>query len=85
VLSFLLQGEFPWDDKDFRNLAILGAGVAAGFFYFYFRDPGKEITWKHFVQYYLARGLVRIIVCLPGRGCCGAMPLQEVCNALKKL
>ncbi|XP_008590278.1 PREDICTED: AFG3-like protein 1 [Galeopterus variegatus] len=29
-----------------------------GFFYFYFRDPGKEITWKHFVQYYLARGLV---------------------------
>uniref|UniRef100_A0A8C0X090 AAA+ ATPase domain-containing protein n=1 Tax=Castor canadensis TaxID=51338 RepID=A0A8C0X090_CASCN len=52
------KGEFPWDDKDFRNLAILGAGVAAGFFYFYFRDPGKEITWKHFVQYYLARGLV---------------------------
>ncbi|KAM4801584.1 mitochondrial inner membrane m-AAA protease component AFG3L1-like isoform X3 [Urocitellus parryii] len=52
------KGEFPWDDKDFRNLAILGAGVSVGFFYFYFRDPGKEITWKHFVQYYLARGLV---------------------------
>ncbi|XP_071461279.1 mitochondrial inner membrane m-AAA protease component AFG3L1-like isoform X2 [Marmota flaviventris] len=51
------KGEFPWDDKDFRNLAILGAGVSVGFFYFYFRDPGKEITWKHFVQYYLARGL----------------------------
>ncbi|XP_023560965.1 AFG3-like protein 1 isoform X2 [Octodon degus] len=52
------KGEFPWDDKDFRNLAILGASVAMGVFYFYFRDPGKEITWKHFVQYYLARGLV---------------------------
>ncbi|KAM5262616.1 mitochondrial inner membrane m-AAA protease component AFG3L1-like [Ctenodactylus gundi] len=52
------KGEFPWDDKDFQNLAVLGAGVAVGFFYFYFRDSGKEITWKHFVQYYLARGLV---------------------------
>ncbi|ERE80636.1 AFG3-like protein 1 [Cricetulus griseus] len=52
------KGEFPWDDKDFRSLAVLGAGVAMGFLYFYFRDPGKEITWKHFVQYYLARGLV---------------------------
>ncbi|XP_041506562.1 AFG3-like protein 1 isoform X2 [Microtus oregoni] len=52
------RGEFPWDDKDFRSLAVLGAGVAVGFLYFYFRDPGKEITWKHFVQYYLARGLV---------------------------
>ncbi|XP_072492500.1 mitochondrial inner membrane m-AAA protease component AFG3L1 isoform X6 [Notamacropus eugenii] len=36
----------------------MGAGFAMGFFYFYFRDSGKEITWKHFVQYYLARGLV---------------------------
>ncbi|XP_006902932.1 PREDICTED: AFG3-like protein 1-like [Elephantulus edwardii] len=34
------------------------SGFAMGFFYFYFRDPGKEISWKHFVQYYLARGLV---------------------------
>ena len=57
VLS--LQGKVPWDDKDLRSLAVLGAGVVAGFLYFYFRDPGKEITWKHFVQYYLARGLVR--------------------------
>ncbi|XP_051830691.1 AFG3-like protein 1 isoform X2 [Antechinus flavipes] len=52
------KGEFPWDNKDFRNLAIMGAGFAVGFFYLYFRDSGKEITWKHFVQYYLARGLV---------------------------
>nr|BAC04933.1 unnamed protein product [Homo sapiens]BAG54393.1 unnamed protein product [Homo sapiens] len=52
------RGDFPWDDEDFRSLALLGAGVAMGFFYLYFRDPGREITWKHFVQYYLARGLV---------------------------
>ncbi|KAM9191668.1 mitochondrial inner membrane m-AAA protease component AFG3L1 isoform 2-T2 [Dugong dugon] len=52
------KGELPWDDKEFRSLAVLGAGLAMGFFYFYFRDPGKEISWKHFVQYYLARGLV---------------------------
>ncbi|XP_069843907.1 mitochondrial inner membrane m-AAA protease component AFG3L1-like [Dipodomys merriami] len=52
------KGELPWDDKDFRNLALLGAGVAAGLFYFYFQEHGKEITWKHFVQYYLSRGLV---------------------------
>ncbi|XP_011828007.1 PREDICTED: AFG3-like protein 1 [Mandrillus leucophaeus] len=55
---FFPQGDFPWDDKDFRSLALLGAGVAVGFFYLYFRDPGREITWKHFVQNYLARGLV---------------------------
>uniref|UniRef100_A0A096NR42 AAA+ ATPase domain-containing protein n=1 Tax=Papio anubis TaxID=9555 RepID=A0A096NR42_PAPAN len=52
------KGDFPWDDKDFRSLALLGAGVAVGFFYLCFRDPGREITWKHFVQNYLARGLV---------------------------
>ena len=52
------KGKVPWDNKDLRSLAVLGAGVAAGFLYFYFRDPGKEITWKHFVQYHLARGLV---------------------------
>ncbi|XP_063103950.1 AFG3-like protein 1 isoform X6 [Cavia porcellus] len=56
--KWIQKGQFPWNDKDFRNLAILGTGVAVGVFYFYFRDPGKEITWKHFVQYYLARGLV---------------------------
>ncbi|XP_006860314.1 PREDICTED: AFG3-like protein 1-like [Chrysochloris asiatica] len=52
------KGELPWDDKDFRSMVVLGAGFAMGIFYFYFRDPGKEISWKHFVQYYLARGLV---------------------------
>ncbi|KAM6224657.1 mitochondrial inner membrane m-AAA protease component AFG3L1-like [Rhynchocyon petersi] len=52
------KGELPWDDKDFRSLTVLGTGLAVGLLYFYFRDPGKEISWKHFVQYYLARGLV---------------------------
>lgn len=61
------KGELPWDDKDFRSLVVLGAGVA---FYLYFRDPGKEITWKHFVQYYLARGLVRGFTVCPGRRWC---------------
>ncbi|XP_075795917.1 mitochondrial inner membrane m-AAA protease component AFG3L1-like [Pelodiscus sinensis] len=52
------KGEFPWDDKDFGYLAVMGTGVAVGFLYFFWRDPGKEINWKHFVHYYLARGLV---------------------------
>ncbi|XP_078526343.1 mitochondrial inner membrane m-AAA protease component AFG3L1-like [Lissotriton helveticus] len=52
------KGDFPWDDKDFRYLAILVAGFASGFLYLYFRDNGKEITWKDFVHYYLAQGLV---------------------------
>lgn len=79
------KGDFPWDDKDFRSLALLGAGVAVGFFYLYFRDPGREITWKHFVQNYLARGLVRGIYSSPtweGGRCSG---VHVVCDARKKL
>ncbi|XP_060110127.1 AFG3-like protein 1 [Heteronotia binoei] len=52
------KGEFPWDNKDFRYLAVMAAGVASGFLYFAWRDPGREINWKHFVHYYLARGVV---------------------------
>lgn len=56
--------------------------MAVGFLYFYFRDPGKEITWKHFVQYYLARGLVRTSPhCLLGKE--GA--IQGVHSTLKEL
>ncbi|XP_063103951.1 AFG3-like protein 1 isoform X7 [Cavia porcellus] len=66
--KWIQKGQFPWNDKDFRNLAILGTGVAVGVFYFYFRDPGKEITWKHFVQYYLARGLGAMLTGPPGTG-----------------
>ncbi|XP_015223771.2 mitochondrial inner membrane m-AAA protease component AFG3L1 [Lepisosteus oculatus] len=56
--SRVQKGDFPWDEKDFRYLAIVIAGFSSGFLYFYFRDTGKEISWKDFVHYYLARGLV---------------------------
>ncbi|KAG9474953.1 mitochondrial inner membrane m-AAA protease component AFG3L1-like [Eleutherodactylus coqui] len=52
------KGEFPWDDKDFRSLVILAAGLLTGFSVFYFSDSGKEISWKEFVHLYLERGLV---------------------------
>ncbi|KAJ8248958.1 hypothetical protein GJAV_G00229630 [Gymnothorax javanicus] len=52
------KGDLPWDEKDFRYLAIAAGGVFSTFLYFYFRDTGKEITWKEFVHYFLARGLV---------------------------
>jgi hypothetical protein len=35
------------------------AGMASAFLYFYFRETGKEVSWKDFVNNYLARGLVR--------------------------
>ncbi|XP_032891573.1 AFG3-like protein 2 [Amblyraja radiata] len=52
------KGDLPWDDKEFRYLAVGIAGLFSGFMYFYYRDPGREITWKDFVSYYLARGVV---------------------------
>ncbi|GCB68636.1 hypothetical protein scyTo_0010429 [Scyliorhinus torazame] len=56
--SRLQKGDLPWDDKEFRYLAVGIAGLLSGFMYFYYRDPGREITWKDFVNYYLARGVV---------------------------
>uniref|UniRef100_A0A9J7YGA3 AFG3-like AAA ATPase 1 n=2 Tax=Cyprinus carpio TaxID=7962 RepID=A0A9J7YGA3_CYPCA len=56
--SRLLQGDVPWDDKDFRYILITMAGVASVLLYLYLRDPGREITWKDFVHRYLGRGLV---------------------------
>ncbi|KAL4630246.1 AFG3-like protein 1 isoform X1 [Arapaima gigas] len=54
----LQKGNFPWDEKDWRYLAFAVAGMAAGFLYMYFQEVGKEITWKDFVHFYLARGMV---------------------------
>ncbi|XP_043562703.1 AFG3-like protein 1 [Chiloscyllium plagiosum] len=54
----LQKGDFPWDDKEFRYLVVGVAGLLSGFMYFYYRNPGREITWKDFVNYYLARGVV---------------------------
>lgn len=58
-LSTAVQGDVPWDDRDFRYMAITVAGVGSTLLYFYFRDRGREITWKDFVHRYLSRGLVR--------------------------
>ena len=55
-----MQGDVPWDEKDFRYLAIAAAGISSSFLYLYFRDTGREITWKDFVQHFLGRGLVRV-------------------------
>uniref|UniRef100_A0A8C7VXI1 AAA+ ATPase domain-containing protein n=1 Tax=Oncorhynchus mykiss TaxID=8022 RepID=A0A8C7VXI1_ONCMY len=52
------QNDFPWDEKTTRNVAIGFAGMASAFLYFYFRETGKEVSWKDFINNYLARGLV---------------------------
>lgn len=56
--SRMQKGDFPWDEKDFRYMAITVAGVSSALLYFYFRDSGREISWKDFVHRYLGRGLV---------------------------
>ncbi|XP_008309809.1 AFG3-like protein 1 [Cynoglossus semilaevis] len=56
--SRMQKGDVPWDDRDFRYMAITVAGVGSTLLYFYFRDRGREITWKDFVHRYLSRGLV---------------------------
>lgn len=40
-------------------MAVTVAGVSSILLYFYFRDSGREITWKEFVHRYLGRGMVR--------------------------
>uniref|UniRef100_A0A665TF42 Si:ch1073-174d20.2 n=1 Tax=Echeneis naucrates TaxID=173247 RepID=A0A665TF42_ECHNA len=56
--SRMQKGDFPWDEKDFRYMAVTVAGVSSALLYFYFRDSGREISWKDFVHRYLGRGLV---------------------------
>ncbi|KAF6716301.1 AFG3-like protein 1 [Oryzias melastigma] len=56
--SRIQKGDFPWDEKDFRYLMFTAAGVGSALLYFYFRDTGREITWKEFVHRYLGRGMV---------------------------
>ena len=57
-MSLALQGDFPWDEKDFRYIAIAVAGVSSALLYYYFRDTGKEISWKDFIHRYVVRGMV---------------------------
>nr|XP_020449085.1 AFG3-like protein 1 [Monopterus albus] len=56
--SRMQKGDFPWDEKDFRYMAVTVAGVSSVLLYLYFRDSGREISWKEFVHRYLARGMV---------------------------
>lgn len=52
------KGEIPWDDKDFRMYLMVSATFWAAVTYYLFRDAGKEVTWKDFVNGYLAKGVV---------------------------
>ncbi|XP_061750394.1 AFG3-like protein 1 isoform X2 [Nerophis ophidion] len=56
--SRMQKGDFPWDEKDFRYMAVGVAGVTSTMLFLYFRDTGREISWKDFVQRYLGRGIV---------------------------
>ncbi|XP_041852209.1 AFG3-like protein 1 [Melanotaenia boesemani] len=56
--SRMQKGDFPWDEKDFRYIVLTVTGVSSALLYFYFRDNGREISWKDFVHRYLGRGLV---------------------------
>lgn len=59
VTLCLLQGDVPWDDKEFRMFLLSGAAFLTTVTYFFFRDGGREVTWKDFVNNYLSKGVVR--------------------------
>ncbi|XP_078254209.1 mitochondrial inner membrane m-AAA protease component AFG3L2 isoform X1 [Rhinoraja longicauda] len=55
----LQKGEIPWDDKEFRLYFIGGAAFwATVTYYLFFRNVGREVTWKDFVNNYLTKGIV---------------------------
>ncbi|XP_051556669.1 AFG3-like protein 2 [Myxocyprinus asiaticus] len=57
--SRLQKGDVPWDDKEFRMYFLFGAAFwTAVTYYFFFRDGGREVTWKDFVNGYLTKGVV---------------------------
>ncbi|XP_072525271.1 mitochondrial inner membrane m-AAA protease component AFG3L2 [Salminus brasiliensis] len=57
--SRLEKGEFPWDDREFR-MVVLGSVAlwTLATYHLFFRSGGKEVTWKDFVNGYLAKGFV---------------------------
>lgn len=56
----MFQGDVPWDDKEFRMYVLSGTAFwATVMYYFFFRDGGREVTWKDFVNNYLSKGVVR--------------------------
>ncbi|XP_072267566.1 mitochondrial inner membrane m-AAA protease component AFG3L2 [Pyxicephalus adspersus] len=53
------KGDFPWDESQFRSYFLASLGVWALVIYFTFlRKTPVEITWKDFVNNYLAEGMV---------------------------
>lgn len=55
-----LQGDIPWDDREFRMFLLSGAAFWTTItYYFFLRDGGREVTWKDFVNNYLSKGAVR--------------------------
>ncbi|XP_053739185.1 AFG3-like protein 2 [Synchiropus splendidus] len=55
----LQKGDVPWDDKDFRMFLLSAAAFWTTVSYFlFFRDGGREVTWKDFVSNFLSKGLV---------------------------
>ncbi|XP_061450988.1 AFG3-like protein 2 isoform X1 [Rhineura floridana] len=66
--SRLQKGEFPWDDKEFR-MYFMGSAVvwAATTYAIFFRNSGREITWKDFVNNYLSKGVVDKLVVMNKR------------------
>ncbi|KAM9349680.1 mitochondrial inner membrane m-AAA protease component AFG3L2-like isoform 2-T2 [Symphorus nematophorus] len=57
--SRLQKGDVPWDDKEFRMYFLSGAAFwTIVTYYFFFRDGGREVTWKDFVNNYLSKGVV---------------------------
>ncbi|KAF4788905.1 AFG3-like protein 2 [Turdus rufiventris] len=53
------KGDIPWDVREFR-MYVVGSSFfwTMVVYYFFFRVPGREITWKDFVNNYLSKGLV---------------------------
>ncbi|XP_034285317.1 AFG3-like protein 2 [Pantherophis guttatus] len=57
--SRLQKGDFPWDDKEFRYYFISTSLFwSLVVYYVMFRNSGREITWKDFVNNYLSKGVV---------------------------
>uniref|UniRef100_A0A6Q2WQM3 AAA+ ATPase domain-containing protein n=1 Tax=Esox lucius TaxID=8010 RepID=A0A6Q2WQM3_ESOLU len=57
--SRLQKGDVPWDDKEFRMYLLSSAAFwITVMYYVFFRDGGREVTWKDFVNNYLSKEVV---------------------------
>ncbi|CAL1580769.1 unnamed protein product [Knipowitschia caucasica] len=57
--SRLQKGDIPWDDREFRMYLLSGAAFwfTVGY-YTLWRDTGREVTWKDFVNNFLSKDVV---------------------------